>query len=156
MQLTEILNGNFWVLVNVKGWVKELTWLLIGCVKTKIQSGAKLVLWPNYLLDYKSKVSAPGETVDASFSRCCWTDGRWQWICPNPSQTLKQKTPYSSTSLEGLNQDPTISKKKLAQYYLSLKQYMDCELCTSRLRIWVNLKVCRKACMILKIWRTFE
>ena len=39
-----IRGGNFLVLVNVKSWVKEQTWLLIGCLKTKNQSGATLAL----------------------------------------------------------------------------------------------------------------
>ena len=39
-------DGNFLVAVNVRSWVKELNWLLIGCLKNKepIMSGAKLAL----------------------------------------------------------------------------------------------------------------
>ena len=40
-------DGNFWVVVNVKSSVKGQTWLLIGCLETNGQSGAKLALWPN-------------------------------------------------------------------------------------------------------------
>ena len=45
--MTVLRDGNFWVVVNVKSWVKELTWLLIGSLFSGSQSGARLALWPN-------------------------------------------------------------------------------------------------------------
>ena len=42
--LTKDRDGNFKVVVDLKSLVEELTWLLIGCLKTKNQSGAKFAL----------------------------------------------------------------------------------------------------------------
>ena len=45
---------------QVKSWVKELTWLLIGPLFSGSQSGARLKLFdPTLDIDYNSKVSIP-------------------------------------------------------------------------------------------------
>ena len=47
---------------QVKSWVKELTWPLIGSLFLGSQSGARLLFDQTLDIDYNSKVSIPGDS----------------------------------------------------------------------------------------------
>ena len=60
----ESRNGNFWAVVNVKSWVKELTWLQLSLedyllcfsqVQTRVTVTLLLICYLFYLFDYNSE-----------------------------------------------------------------------------------------------------